>query len=393
MTRSHARNLKLSDGARLRLRPISPDDKPLIAAAFARMSPDSCYRRLFGNIPEMTPPLLVYLTKVDHVDHEAVALERTTPAAALGVARYVLTPAEPDAAEVAFAVVDDWDGRGVGRAIRTYLAKRARVEGTRRFTAIVKFDSEEAVRLLRGLNDVEQRHVGPELELKIDLPAKRGIGRQLNTVLRTAAMGGRSAGRRVLERAPISRVDGPRRSWRSIHTIVAGSDGSASGQVAVEAEADLASRSAAKLHIASDYPAAESRPGALNALSAVQVNLKQAFPVHARLEGEAAAVLPLVAEERHASVIVVGNRGVTGASRLTGSVPKLRLRPRTLQRPDRADHGLSANRSTALTSRHSRSEDARRHDQPDAVVAELAVAPRSEGAPTVRKSRHLAGFS
>jgi GNAT superfamily N-acetyltransferase len=43
----------------------------------------------------------------------------------VGVARYVRSASEPDAGEAAVAVVDDWQGRGVGRALLNRLANRA----------------------------------------------------------------------------------------------------------------------------------------------------------------------------------------------------------------------------------------------------------------------------
>jgi nucleotide-binding universal stress UspA family protein/ribosomal protein S18 acetylase RimI-like enzyme len=323
MTRTRSRTVRLADGGRVRLRPISPNDKPLLAAAFERMSVDSRYRRFFRNIPELTPAMLVYLTEVDHVDHEAiVAVEPEAPDAALGVVRYVRAPTDLETAEVAFAVVDDWQGRGLGRALLTYLARRAREEGIRRFTAIVKFDNAEALRLLRSISEIEARQIGPELELTIDLPAERGMGQQLRGVLRAAAAGALTAGRHVLERAPPSRTDAPLVTWRSIRTIVVGTDGSGSSQVAVDAAADLASRLGATLWLVCAYPASGSRPDALSTLANVQARLDDDVKASCQaLEGEPAAVLFAVAEERAADLLVVGNKGMTGPGRIMGSVP------------------------------------------------------------------------
>jgi hypothetical protein len=121
MARTRSRNLRLSDGARVTLRPISSDDKPRLTAAFERMSADSRYRRFFRNLPELTPAMLAHLTEVDHVDHEAiVAIERTAPDAVLGEARYVRTPMDPEAAEVAFRRGGRLAGRGLCRALLIY---------------------------------------------------------------------------------------------------------------------------------------------------------------------------------------------------------------------------------------------------------------------------------
>lgn len=55
--------------------------------------------------------LLRYLTDIDHHDHEAlVALD--LGGRGVGVARYIRHPADPQAAEPAVAIVDDWHRRG-----------------------------------------------------------------------------------------------------------------------------------------------------------------------------------------------------------------------------------------------------------------------------------------
>jgi GNAT superfamily N-acetyltransferase len=194
-TRHRSRTVRLRDGSRVRLRTIAPEDKPLVADVFDRLSEDSRYRRFFTIQSELTPDMLAYLTEVDHTDHEAIIAIEPTAGRALGVARYVRLRDDPEAAEVAFAVVDEWQGRGLGRALLTYLTRRARQEGVQRFVALIKYGNDEAVKLLRGLNEIERRSAGPEMELVIELPGKRGIGAQLAALLRAAAAGAVSGGR------------------------------------------------------------------------------------------------------------------------------------------------------------------------------------------------------
>jgi len=181
------RTVSLRDGTRVRLRPIRPDDKHLLARGFERLSEDSRYRRFFTPMSELSPAQLEYLTEVDHHDHEAVVAV-DDQGELVGVARYVRSASEPDAAEAAVAVVDDWQGRGVGRALLNRLANRGRQEGIRRFTALVQADNQAALELIGGVPLTERSRDGSELHLVMKLP-RRGLGAQLARALRAAAAG------------------------------------------------------------------------------------------------------------------------------------------------------------------------------------------------------------
>ena len=53
----------------------------------------------------------------------------------IAVGRFVRLHDDPEAAEVAIVVADDWQRRGVGSPLSELLAARARGRGIRRFTA------------------------------------------------------------------------------------------------------------------------------------------------------------------------------------------------------------------------------------------------------------------
>ncbi len=84
---------------------------------------------------------------MDHRDHEAfVAFDRVS-GEGVGVARFVRLD-DPEAAEVAVAVADDWQGRGVGTVLLSRLADRARALGVRRFRASLMADNRRMRELL-----------------------------------------------------------------------------------------------------------------------------------------------------------------------------------------------------------------------------------------------------
>ena len=138
--------ITLRDGARVTLHPIAPQDKPLLAASFERLSEESRYRRFFTVKKELSAAELDYLVDVDHSDHEAIIAIDPSSGEALGIARYVRATDDGQVAEVAVTVADDRQGLGLGHALLNRLTYRARREGVRRFTALIQSDN----RLVRG---------------------------------------------------------------------------------------------------------------------------------------------------------------------------------------------------------------------------------------------------
>jgi GNAT superfamily N-acetyltransferase len=185
--------VRLKDGSRLVIRPIRADDKGAIASGFERLSPESRYRRFFAPIERLTEQDLVYLTEVDHHDHEAlIGFDRATrrPIAA---ARFI-RGADPTEAEVAVTVVDEWHGRGVATAMLEHLVVRAREEGIDHFIALVVSDNREALELFEHLADGSpppRRSESGYLELVIELPEPETeiTGSRLGRALRAAARG------------------------------------------------------------------------------------------------------------------------------------------------------------------------------------------------------------
>ena len=117
------------------VRPIDPDYKGRLLDAFARSSPESRYRRFFSPTPRLSAAQLGYLTEIDHHGHEALQAVDPRTEQGLGVARYVRSPDDPTLAEVAVAVVDEWQGRGLASMLMHDRAARAREEGIARMSA------------------------------------------------------------------------------------------------------------------------------------------------------------------------------------------------------------------------------------------------------------------
>lgn len=145
------RTIVLRDGAHIRVRPIRPDDKPQLVRGFERLSEDSVYKRFLSPLTELRPMDLVYLTEVDHHDHEALIAFDEEVREPIGLARYVRSGAGSEQAEFAVTVVDDWQRRGVATELFRRLSERARSEGVTRFNALILAENHEMLGLLEKL--------------------------------------------------------------------------------------------------------------------------------------------------------------------------------------------------------------------------------------------------
>jgi acetyl coenzyme A synthetase (ADP forming)-like protein len=136
----------LRDGGSLLLRPIRPDDKALLQDHMSRLGEQSRRHRFFGQKRELSDAELLYLTEVDGVTHIAlVAVSQHGGRDRIeGVGRcFALPGSAPPSAEVAFAVADAVQGRGVGTALLEHLARAARARGIEQFEADVESDNRD----------------------------------------------------------------------------------------------------------------------------------------------------------------------------------------------------------------------------------------------------------
>jgi GNAT superfamily N-acetyltransferase len=175
----------LRDGSVVLIREVQAGDAPLLADGFARLSHHSRQLRFLTGKPSLTAAELRYLTEIDHHHHEAFGALNPADGRGLGVARYIRDAKDPESAEVAVTVVDDWQRRGLGTELLDRLADRAREEGIRRFSALVAADNDAVVGLLDDSTlgvRVIQRESGT-VEYEIALPT-RGLGDGLRELLR-----------------------------------------------------------------------------------------------------------------------------------------------------------------------------------------------------------------
>jgi len=125
----------LSDGTRVTIRPIRPEDAIMERDFVNGLSQQSRYFRFMYSMPEITPELLSRFTQIDY-DREMALIavtEVNNEDQQVGVARYYTLP-DQVSCEFAIVIADDWQNRGVARRLMRALVDAAR---SRRFTKMV----------------------------------------------------------------------------------------------------------------------------------------------------------------------------------------------------------------------------------------------------------------
>ncbi len=161
----------LSDGRRVELRLLRPDDAPLLAQGFEKLSPESRYRRFHGVRGQLTERELKYFTEIDGENHFALGAVDARTGEGLGVARFVRLPLEPRIAEPAVTVIDSAQKKGLGTLLLQRLAQAAQERGIESFRCFV-LESNEPMRDLLKLLDLP----APRCEagvLRFDIPLEK----------------------------------------------------------------------------------------------------------------------------------------------------------------------------------------------------------------------------
>jgi acetyltransferase len=138
----------LRDGTLLALRPLRPEDEPLLHNLAAHMSHDDLRLRFFTPIQGLTHAVAARLSQLDYDRELALLAERD--GMALGVVHFF---ADPDKlrAEYAIAVRSDWKGRGVGFLLMTRLIGIARQRSIGELVGEVMRENKPMLQMCREL--------------------------------------------------------------------------------------------------------------------------------------------------------------------------------------------------------------------------------------------------
>src|SRR5947208_2798816 len=114
----------------LLVRPLRTSDRDLVRSILERLGPQSRLQRFLGPKPRLSERDLSVVTDIDGRDRGGVIALAGSDGLPVGAAHYVRSE-RFDEAEVAVEVVDEWQRRGVGRALFAQLQGQALRAGIR----------------------------------------------------------------------------------------------------------------------------------------------------------------------------------------------------------------------------------------------------------------------
>lgn len=141
----------LSDGRRIFIRPVVPSDEPLIAEAIRTSSTRTRLHRFFVPLSGLAPEELRRMLTIDPAREFCVVGEvREQTVRIVCGARYVRLT-DPEKAEIALTVHDEFQGRGIGGVLMKLLIAQGKRDGVKAFVADVLATNDPMLRLLRSV--------------------------------------------------------------------------------------------------------------------------------------------------------------------------------------------------------------------------------------------------
>jgi RimJ/RimL family protein N-acetyltransferase len=141
---------RLRDGSAIEIRRLRPDDRDAMLAAIGRSSSQSLQRRFFVPKRKFSENEISFFMNIDFDSHVALVaqVEETGRPVIAGGGRYIVV--QPGRAELAFVVVDDYQGKGIGKTLLRHLIAIASEAGLRQLTAEVLPENAAMLKVFSG---------------------------------------------------------------------------------------------------------------------------------------------------------------------------------------------------------------------------------------------------
>ncbi len=157
------------DNESLLLRPVKISDESLVKNFFYSLSDNSMYRRFISVRTDMHHERLQQFVVIDYTREMVIVavIEHEEGEQIVGIGQYGIDETN-HVAEVAVVVRDEWQGKGIGSQLLSYLTYLAKRGGLLGFTAEVLVENRPMMKLFeRGGFDIEKRRSESLYELKL----------------------------------------------------------------------------------------------------------------------------------------------------------------------------------------------------------------------------------
>jgi acyl-CoA hydrolase/GNAT superfamily N-acetyltransferase len=156
-------------GVEILLRPIKFNDEPLLKEFFYDLSDKSMYRRFISLKKGMPHQELQDYVVLDYTKGMAIiaSMQQDGKEKAVGLAQYAISQ-ETHMAEVAFIVADEFQNRGIGTELLSYMTYLAKRQGLLGFTAEVLMENRQMLHVFEKMGfDMQKRGEGGVYELRM----------------------------------------------------------------------------------------------------------------------------------------------------------------------------------------------------------------------------------
>ena len=145
------------DGVEVLFRPVKISDEPLIKDFFYSLSDQSLYRRFISRRQDMPHERLQGFVVIDYTQEMVIlaTLQVGEKEVIAGVGQYTIDEAN-HTADIAFTVKDEFQDRGIGTELLSYLTQLAKREGLLGFTAEVLVENRPMLHVFEKLLDVKK---------------------------------------------------------------------------------------------------------------------------------------------------------------------------------------------------------------------------------------------
>ncbi len=168
---------QLRDGTPILIRMYEPEDIDDVREGLKKISDSSFYLRFMTSLGRLPDNQLKELKKIDHEHHLAICAFDTSqePMVGIGIARYVRCEGEPEIAEAAVTVIDEYQNKGLGTALLQALAQLADEKGIQHLRAHVLSNNTAILKIAERAGARIQHYEGAVLQ--IDLPVSAALQR------------------------------------------------------------------------------------------------------------------------------------------------------------------------------------------------------------------------